>query len=58
MGLSNKAHWRTFITRLIEYGADIKTMFHLVGHANITITAAYIETNPNTLKRITSLAVF
>jgi len=49
---------RTFITRLIEQGADIKTVSHLAGHASITTTAGYVETNPNTLKRVASMAVF
>lgn len=49
---------RTFITRLIEQGADIKAVSHLAGHANITTTAGYVDSNPDRLKRISNLAVF
>ena len=57
-GASSHSGRRTFITRLIEQGADIKTVSHLAGHANITTTAGYIETNPNKLRRVASMAVF
>jgi len=57
-GASSHSGRRTFITRLIEQGADIKTVSHLAGHSSITTTAGYVETNPNTLKRVASMAVF
>jgi len=57
-GASSHSGRRTFITRLIEQGADIKTVSHLAGHSSITTTAGYVETNPNKLKRVASLAVF
>ena len=57
-GASSHSGRRTFITRLIEQGADIKTVSYLAGHASITTTAGYVETNPNTLKRVASMAVF
>jgi len=43
---------------LIEQGADIKAVSHLAGHANITTTAGYVDSNPDRLKRISNLAVF
>ena len=49
---------RTFITRLIEQGADIKAVSNLAGHASITTTASYVYSNPDRLKRISNLAVF
>ncbi|MFM9210101.1 tyrosine-type recombinase/integrase, partial [Legionella pneumophila] len=49
---------RTFITRLIEQGADIKAVSRLAGHANIVTTAIYVEDNPDRLKRIANLAIF
>ena len=49
---------RTFITRLIEQGADIKAVSRLAGHSSIVTTAIYVEDNPDRLKRISHLAVF
>ena len=49
---------RTFITRLIEQGADIKAVSLLAGHSSITTTAGYVDSNPDRLKRISNLAVF
>jgi integrase/recombinase XerD len=43
---------RTFATRLIERGVDIKAVSRLMGHANISMTAQYVEDNPVRLKRI------
>lgn len=58
MGASSHSGRRTFITRLIEQGADIKAVSRLAGHASITTTAIYVEDNPDRLKRIASLAIF
>lgn len=49
---------RTFITRLIEQGADFKAVSRLAGHANIATTAIYVDDNPERLKRIANLALF
>ena len=57
-GASSHSGRRTFITRLIEQGADIKAVSNLAGHASITTTAGYVDSNPDRLKRISSLAVF
>lgn len=57
-GASSHSGRRTFITRLIEQGADIKAVSKLAGHASIVTTAIYVEDNPDRLKRITNLAVF
>ncbi|MFJ1270148.1 tyrosine-type recombinase/integrase [Legionella lytica] len=57
-GASSHSGRRTFITRLIEQGADIKAVSRLAGHANIVTTAIYVEDNPERLKRISSLALF
>ena len=58
IGASSHSGRRTFITRLIEQGADIKAVSRLAGHANIATTAIYVEDNPSRLKRIANLAVF
>lgn len=57
-GASSHSGRRTFITRLIEQGADIKAVSRLAGHASIVTTAIYVEDNPERLKRISSLAIF
>ncbi|MBA2711609.1 MAG: site-specific integrase [Tatlockia sp.] len=58
VGASSHSGRRTFITRLIEQGADIKAVSRLAGHANIVTTAIYVEDNPDRLKRIANLAIF
>lgn len=57
-GASSHSGRRTFITRLIEQGADIKAVSRLAGHANIVTTAIYVEDNPERLKRLANLALF
>lgn len=57
-GASSHSGRRTFITRLIEQGADIKAVSNLAGHSSITTTAGYVDSNPDRLKRIANLAVF
>lgn len=57
-GASSHSGRRTFITRLIEQGADIKAVSRLAGHANIVTTAIYVADNPERLKRIANLALF
>lgn len=57
-GASCHSGRRTFITRLIEQGADIKAVSRLAGHASIVTTAIYVEDNPHRLSRLTNLAVF
>ena len=58
IGASSHSGRRTFITRLIEQGADIKAVSKLAGHASIVTTAIYVEDNPDRLKRLTNLAIF
>lgn len=58
IGASSHSGRRTFITRLIEQGADIKAVSRLAGHANIATTSEYVEDNPTRLKRIASLGGF
>ena len=58
VGASSHSGRRTFITRLIEQGADIKAVSRLAGHASIVTTAIYVEDNPDRLKRIVNLALF
>lgn len=58
VGASSHSGRRTFITRLIEQGADIKAVSRLAGHANIATTSEYVEDNPERLKRIASFALF
>jgi integrase/recombinase XerD len=58
IGARSHSGRRTFITRLIEQGADIKAVSRLAGHANIATTSEYVEDNPMRLKRIASLGSF
>lgn len=51
-GASSHSGRRTFCTRLIESGADIKAVSKLMGHSSIAMTARYVEDNPLRLKRI------
>jgi integrase/recombinase XerD len=48
---------RGFATRLISSGVDIKTVSVLMGHANISQTAQYCETNPHVLKQVAAGAI-
>ena len=57
-GASSHSGRRTFITRLIEHGADIKAVSKLAGHSSIMTTAIYVEDNPERLKKISDLAFF
>lgn len=57
-GASSHSGRRTFITRLIEQGGDIKAVSRLAGHASIVTTAIYVEDNPERLRRLTELALF
>jgi len=43
---------RTFATSLIEQGVDIKAVSNLMGHASVSMTARYVESNPLRLSRI------
>jgi integrase/recombinase XerD len=56
-GASSHSGRRTFITRLIEQGADIKAVSRLAGHASIMTTAIYVEDNPERLRRLADLAI-
>ena len=58
VGADSHSGRRTFITRLIEQGADIKAVSRLAGHANIATTSEYVADNPTRLKRIASLGAF
>lgn len=51
-GASSHSGRRTFATKLIEQGVDIKAVSTLMGHASIAITAEYVEDNPDRLKKI------
>ncbi|WP_419421307.1 tyrosine-type recombinase/integrase (plasmid) [Legionella sp. D16C41] len=52
IGASSHSGRRTFITKLIEQGVDIKAVSKLAGHASIVTTAIYVDDNPDRLKRI------
>lgn len=56
-GASSHSGRRTFATRLIEAGADIKAVSKLMGHSDIGMTAKYIQDNPDRLKKISSTAL-
>ena len=45
-GAKSHSGRRTFATRLIEKGCDIKILSVLLGHSNIQTTARYISENP------------
>ena len=45
-GAKSHSGRRTFATRLIEAGYDIKSVSILMGHSNIQTTARYISENP------------
>lgn len=51
-GASSHSGRRTFATRMIEKGIDIKAVSTLMGHASISMTARYVEDNPTRLKQI------
>lgn len=55
VGASSHSGRRTFITRLIEQGIDIKAVSRLAGHSNISTTAIYVDDNPEKLKRISEM---
>ena len=52
MVASSHSGRRSFATKLIERGIDIKAVSRLMGHASISMTAQYVEDNPVRLKRI------
>lgn len=51
-GASSHSGRRTFATRLIEKGIDIKAVSRLMGHSSVAMTAEYVEDNPARLKNI------
>lgn len=51
-GASSHSGRRTFATRLIEKGIDIKAVSRLMGHSSVAMTAEYVEDNPTRLKNI------
>ena len=53
-GASSHTGRRTFATRLIEAGYDIKSVSVLMRHKSIQTTAKYISTNPIALGRMVS----
>lgn len=57
VGASSHSGRRTFITRLIEQGIDIKAVSRLSGHSNISTTAIYVDDNPERLKRISEMVI-
>lgn len=56
-GASSHSGRRTFATRLIERGVDIKAVSSLMGHASIAMTAHYVQDNPERLKLISEHAL-
>lgn len=56
-GASSHSDRRTFATRLIEQGVDIKALSTLMGHSSVAMTAQYVEDNPERLKKIASLSL-
>ncbi len=57
-GASSHSGRRTFITNLDNKGISLKNLQVLAGHASIAMTAKYVETNPDKLRKIASEALF
>lgn len=51
-GASSHSGRRTFATRLIEKGVDIKAVSVLMGHSSVAMTARYVDDNPERLRAI------
>ncbi len=49
---------RTFATRLMENGIDIKYLSVLMGHSSVSMTAEYVQENPERLKKFTLTALY
>ncbi len=56
-GASSHSGRRTYATRLIEEGADIKAISTVMGHSSVAMTAQYIQNNPTRLKKISGMAL-
>lgn len=56
-GASSHSGRRTFATRLIEEGADLKAVSVLMGHSTVAMTAEYVEHNPMRLKKMAQNAI-
>lgn len=57
-GASSQSGRRTYITKLIEKGIDLRTVSKLAGHSSVTTTALYAEDVTHNLKLISSMALF
>lgn len=51
-GASSHSGRRTFVTKLIENGFDIKSVSILMGHRSIQMTSRYIQGNPIKLSKM------
>lgn len=51
-GAKSHSGRRTFATRLIQNGCDIRHLQVLLGHSDISVTARYIQENPVQLSRL------
>lgn len=51
-GASSHSGRRSFATKLLNQGINIRNVQQLLGHQNITTTSIYIDTNPKMLSEI------
>lgn len=56
-GCKSHSGRRTFATRIIQNGGDVKSLKTMLGHASITMTEQYVEDMPEILASMTARAL-
>ncbi len=46
---------RSFATNLLQRGADVKSLQHLMGHSHVQTTLGYVEASPERLRKLAAL---